>query len=270
MTFDARERSADQGQPVELFTFLRGYLAWRYTSADRDVVVDGHTFATTIIKRGGLNDSGEVAKAGLKLTVPRDFAIADMFRVSPPTDTIALTVNKFHLGDNELASLWTGRVVGCSFGGSFAELDLDPTYTSLDRNGLRRAYQRQCPHVLYGPSCRANKDAFKAIGAVTTIAGLTVSAAAFAAQPDGYWAGGWIEWEIATGIFERRFVLEHTASTVTLANPATGLTVGAAFNAYPGCPHTMQVCLDRFNNLLNYGGMPYIPQKNPFGGNPIY
>jgi hypothetical protein len=35
--------------------------------------------------------------------------------------------------------------------------------------------------------------------------------------------------------------------------------VGDAFIAYPGCDKTQQTCTTKFNNLVNFEGMPYVP-----------
>jgi hypothetical protein len=40
-------------------------------------------------------------------------------------------------------------------------------------------------------------------------------------------------------------------------------------NLYPGCNKSMDHCINRFDNILNYGGFPWIPGKNPFGGTSI-
>ena len=51
MTYDSRERSADQARPVELYEFRREALIWRYTTADRDYVQDFQTFQRAAIRR---------------------------------------------------------------------------------------------------------------------------------------------------------------------------------------------------------------------------
>ena len=43
----------------------------------------------------------------------------------------------------------------------------------------------------------------------------------------------------------------------------TTLQVGTSIKLYVGCDRTIGVCQDTFGNLPNFGGMPYIPKKNP-------
>lgn len=273
MTYEAAETSADQGRPVELYTFARGATLWRYTSADRDQVVGGDTYTRQVIQRSRIEQGSEMNRSGLKLTVPRDFPIAELYRVAPPGDVVAMTLRRLHLSDadGELATLWTGRVVNVAWSqdATQATITLEPVYTSLRRTGLRRMYGKLCPHVLYGPACKVNPAAFAVEGALTAVGATTIAATAWGAKPVGWFDGGYIEWAEGGGT-ERRFIVAHTGSTLTLDRRAPGLEVGAAVTAYPGCDHTLQTCHDKFDNVLNYGGTPFIPQKNPFGGGPIY
>lgn len=272
MTYDARERSDDQGRPVELYTFNRDYLAWTFTSADRDVVVDMVTYKSATLRRSAIEQGSEMNRSALKLTVPRSFPIAELYRVAPPSDAVTLILRRMHDGDGELATIWTGRVVNVAWSndGTQATITCEPVFTSLRRNGLRRTYGRQCPHVLYGPDCRVNREAFRVDGQVSAVQGSIITASAWQAYPAGHFDGGFVEWEVATGIFERRFIVSHVAGDLVLANRPVGLAPGAVVRAYPGCEHTLAACNDKFQNILNYGGTPFIPQKNPFGGDPIY
>jgi hypothetical protein len=51
---------------------------------------------------------------------------------------------------------------------------------------------------------------------------------------------------------------------------ADGLYYGLAVNAYPGCNRTTTECVDKFDNLDNYGGVPDLPGKSPFDGDPVF
>lgn len=270
MTFDAREISADAGRPIELFEFARDYQTWRYTSADREVTADSITYLPRAISRSAIDVSAEKARAGITITAPRDLEVADLYRVVPPSMAITLAVRQVHEGDGEVVTLWTGRISTVEFLGPAAQITCEPSFTALRRIGLRRMYQRQCPHVLYGSACGVNRTSYRADGLVESISGATVNVAAAALQVAGFYAGGYIEWEIASGIFERRFITDHSGAALTLSSSPFGLAGGTAVRLYPGCDHLLATCNAKFNNAANYGGFPFIPLKNPFGGEPIF
>jgi len=270
MTYDTVERSAEGRRPVEVYTFARDYQQWRYTSADRDVVVDSQTYLARSISRGKIESTSELSRLGMTLTVQRDLEVADMFRVSQPSAVVTCVLRQYHHGDGEVATLWSGRISSVTWQGAAALIALEPVYTALRRVGLRRMYQKQCPHVLYGSACRVGSAAFRLDALSDAVSGLTVSVSEASLETDGWFAGGYLEYDVALGIAERRFITGHVGATITLNAAPTGLAVGQPVRIFPGCDHSLTTCDGKFANALNYGGMPYFSAKNPFGGDPIF
>jgi uncharacterized phage protein (TIGR02218 family) len=272
MTYDARETSADQGAPQEIYEFVRGAYRIRLTSADRDIAYVGQTYVRATISRTNVEASLEAARANVTITVPRTMEVADWHRVSPPADVIAVRILQRHQGDpdNEFAVVWTGRVTTVDFKGAAAELICESVYTSIRRAGLKRTYQRACPHVVYGAECGAAKSAHELLGAALAVSGVSVTATIFGTVPSGRLAGGYLQVSRPAGQFERRAIATHTGSTIELAQPIVGFGPGQAFAAYPGCDHTAPTCNTVFGRLPSYGGFLYIPAKNPFDGSPVY
>lgn len=271
MTYDAREISLQSGAPVEIYEFARAAQQWLVTSSPEPVVVDSITYTPHMIRRSSIEETQERARSAVKLTVARNFPIADLFRVSPPTDVISLTIKRYHRGDSQVVVIWSGRVLNCDWQGAEATINCEPVSTSLRRTGLRRMYQRQCPHVLYGSACGLSKDDYKLTANVDAISGTTISVSECSAQAAGYYAGGFVELSVGGGGLERRFITNHTGAVLTLSQAfGEDLAVGAEVNIYPGCNHTLATCKAKFSNLVNYGGFPFIPTKNPFDGSPIF
>jgi uncharacterized phage protein (TIGR02218 family) len=270
MTYNAYETSHQSGAPVELYEFARAAQVWRYTSADSDITYDSKTWSAATMMRNSIEATPEQARNALKVTVQRDNEVADLFRQTAPTEVIALTVRRYHRGDGNAVVIWVGRVLNVEWQGSQAVLNCEPVTASMKRPGLRRLYQRQCPHVLYSAACGVNKAAMAVAGTVGGISGTALTVAAAAGEADGYFAGGYVEWQPESGVFERRFIKKHIGSALTLSVAFDGIAVGQAVTLYPGCDHTTTTCDGKFSNLNNYGGFPHIPTKNPFGGSPIF
>lgn len=271
MSFDLIETSAADARPVEIYTFARGPQEWLYTTADRDVTVATKDYLIQPIRRPGINQGGEINQSGLKLTVPRDFPIALLFRTGIPSGNITLRIQQYHEGDGEVAVVWSGRVVNVARVGDVAEILCEPFYTSVRMVGLRRRYQRQCPHVLYGSGCGVVANTYKLSTTITSVSGLNVVSADFASEADGWWEGGYLQWEISTGVYERGFIMSHVGDTLELMTAPIGLVAAMDADTFPGCDHTLGAggCT-KFSNTDSYGGFPDIPIKNPFGSDPIY
>lgn len=271
MTYSARELSADQGRPIELYEFRREGQIWRFTSSDTVVTHSAATYQPAVIERSTLEQGSEMNRTALTLTMQRDLPMVELYQAGPPSDVITLTLRQLHVDDNEARLLWSGRIITVvTWDMGRAKMTLEPVYTSLRRNGLRRLYQRQCPHLLYGVDCKVSNAAFRVVGAATQINGLVIQMNEAAALPSGWFSGGYLEWLISTGIYERRFIESHSGSSMTCTVQPIGLAVGTELRAYPGCNHLISTCESKFNNANNYGGMPYIPTKNPFDGSPIF
>lgn len=269
MSFDTVEKSVQDGAPVELYTFTRDAQVWRFTSADRAKVVSGNTYTAAVITRNDIETGTELARSPLRLEVPRDFAVADLWRIWPPTSRVTLLLRQYHEGDGELITLWSGRVINVEFEEARANVIAEPVFTTIKRIGLRRLYQRQCPHVLYGARCGVDKAAHDVAGTIASISGLVLTITAAGSSPDGHFAGGYLEFQPSAGVYERRFIEAHTGSAITVMGSVAGLSGGASVTLYPGCDHTLATCNAKFSNAVNYGGMPFMPEQNPFGGSPV-
>jgi len=272
VSYAAEEISVQDGAPVELYTFAYGVNSYRYTSREAsftDTTVSPNlVYASASIERSAIESSDEKARNTLKLSVPRNFAVAELFRVAPPSDAISVTVRRVHRGDTtSFATIWKGRVLGCAFQGARAELQCEPVTVSLARTGLRRLYGKSCPYALYGQGCGLNKADFDTATTVSAIDGLTLTVASIGAFS---YAGGFVEWVDDDGNTQRRFIESHVLTALKLTQAFSGLSVSDAVTIYPGCDHTLATCATVFSNNFNFGGFPFMPVKNPFRGDPVY
>ena len=261
-------------EALELYTFSVGTVSFHYTSADQDIDVLGMVFSSLYsLSRSSVAQSSEVLKSNLDVTMGRDCPVADLFRAQPPT--AAVTVKLYVLEAANPTALpavfWMGRVIQAVWQEDTCVLTADPSYSALQRMGLRRCWQVSCPHALYGTNCGVSKVAFRVTGGlITTTGGVNLTVAEAASKPDGYFSGGYVEYLNVLGILDRRMITTHVGAVVTIDRPFAPLPVGTVLNLYPGCAHTMDDCSNKFGNLVRYGGTPYIPHLNPFASDPVY
>ena len=274
MTFEQYEQSPEGGHKVYLYTWRRGATTWRYANYDRNIGAGVNTYAAAPIQHDAIEQSTDVQRMEMRVETPIDHPVAVQFRAQAPTETITLTIAAMHVNDpdQEVRAAWTGRVISVDVDlpRNKAIIQHSPTYTSLSRLGLRRRAQTKCPHVLYGTACKASQALFQVIATVTNMSGVTITANDFGGKPAKYWDGGYIEYQ-SNGLTERRGIMSATGVTLTLSAPPVGLAIGQSVTALPGCDHTTGAngC-QKFSNILNYGGFPEFPRKNPFGSDPIY
>jgi hypothetical protein len=237
-----------------------------YTDAERPVEWNGDTYEPVPIRRGSINSTGNSDKTTLEIQTSTEIALAELFRVYPPSNVVTLVVLQGHYTDGEFLVVWTGKVA--SAGRSHGELSLqcEPIATSLRRPGLRRHYQYGCPHALYGPQCNADLNASTITATVesktTTTITLPVGWISVALAPKHI--GGMVKWINSSGDVVIRTILNvNSARVLTLSAAIPELLVGDSIQVVLGCNHQMTDCRDLHNNIHNFGGCPWIPSKNP-------
>lgn len=270
MAFDDFELSVEDSAPVELYEFSYQGGTLRFTSADRDIEFASNLYRRTALERSPVTETGDISKATLTLTGPPDFEPAELFNPFPPDDVVGLVVRRLQPADGSAEAIWLGRVLTARWPKNQTELRCESVYTQMNQLGLRRIYSKNCPHVLYSARCGASQIAFEVVTTIDTQTGRVLSSSTFDTFVDGYFAGGKVTWESSPGYVQKRGIKLHTGTEVVITHPFPDIPNGAEVKIYPGCDHTRNHCGPKFANEPNYGGMPGMKQKNPFGQSSIY
>lgn len=269
MAFDLIERSNHDAIPSTLFEFIYQNRVWRYTGNENDIVVSGMRFEAKTIKYERYNISGDTSINNLNVVMQRNLDFVDFYSKTPPGRDIKVNIRKIHRGDSEAPVVWSGIVrSGKGNGETQYTVVCNSIMSTLDRTGLRLAWSRNCPYPLYGPDCKVTMGSRVTTVYPTAISGVVVTVSP--AQPNGVFSGGMMSYMTDYGVQELRTVESQQGGVVRLLDAPTGMTLLRAAGLYPGCDRTTSTCANRFNNLANYGGFPFIPGKSPFDGNPVF
>lgn len=283
-TFEEKEESRYQGQPLQLYIFRYGEnSAFRYTDATVNITYDdgdGAKVYTPIpISRSKIAASGTLDKAKLEIRMEADSDIGEFYKIFPPSFPVTLTILSGHYGADDFQCVWSGNIKGGGPEGSEVILTGEPISSLMKRNGLRRRYQYGCPHVLYGAQCRADKTAATQIGVVASYAAQSVT---FEAGWEGSrnpqkFVGGYLEWQNVKGNTEIRTVYAVSGNQLKIRGYIQSLAVGQNVNIILGCDHTETDCAGLHvetgsgdPNIVNYGGQRWIPLENPVNRNQNY
>jgi uncharacterized phage protein (TIGR02218 family) len=277
VTYDALEQTTAEGRPYFLYRFVEGDTIWRFSSRDIDWLAPngavageavGQNWQASSIQHGPVRQNGDARRGDLSVSFP----ISDTFarRYLGPRGQVSTTLTIFRGHEQlpgETVAHWKGRVVSTKISARQITMRCESLFTAIQRQGLRANYQRLCRHALYGPGCNVAIGLKNIAGNATAAAGVLITVAAAAGFDDGYFRGGVLSFGA-----QRGFVLAHSGSAITLSARMPDLETEisdagfAAISLAPGCDLTRDTCVGRFNNLVNYGGFPDIPGRNPFGG----
>jgi hypothetical protein len=248
MTYDLAETSTAEGRPYFLYLFAEGDHVWRFTSraaawtspagaiADEaeDLIWD-----PSAVSHGSVVQSSDPRRVDLSVTFPLSDPFARRYLGPRGRAVTTLTIFRGHEQvPTEVVAHWKGRVVSARVEGRRITLRCESLFTSMRREGVRAKYQRLCRHALYSRGCRLDIESFFVGGTASGHQGLTITVPEVALLPD-------LEGAI------------DDAESLALVEIA------------PGCDLRRDTCKAKFGNLLNFGGFPDIPGRNPFGGTSI-
>lgn len=268
MTFDTIERSREDGNVLELYEFKYGTETTRLTSYNQDIVFGGVTWTAVQISRGQVQNSAEQAVNELKVDLPLDHPIAAQYIGNVPGKVGSVRIFRAHADDpsEETLLLFDGFVAQAGFDGSLvATLSCSPSTSVFKRSGPRFNYQSLCNHILYDTRCKILELAFLFTGNVSAVTGRDITVDGLLAAEGAGWAiSGFVRAPAGT-TDDARLVLGQSGDTLSLLNNFSEDVLGTSVDVFAGCDHSLAICESKFANVINYGGFPFVPIKNPFG-----
>lgn len=264
-------------EPRELYKFTRDTFEWFFTSGDEDITFEGDIYLAVPISRKKIQSTQELNKTVLKIEVSRTNPFVTQFISASPTAVIAVEIIRQHTEGSDTVVSFKGRVINVSFSEDEVTVSCQSNQSSLKRPGLRRLYQTACPHVLYGAQCSVTQVDFKITATLDAVDGNVLTSTTFTVGIDpefdvAWFVGGVVEFVDGDGLTNRRFITEHNhiEGKITLNLPLEGAIATSSVDAFPGCGHDNVTCNGKFTNIESYGGFPFIPEKNPQDGTPVF
>lgn len=274
MSFDTIELSRFLGRPVRLFVFTRQSTVWRFCTGDRDITIGENTYYHAQIDRSEIRQTVERAKDSItiKLAYLRD-PDADEYPVTQsfgdnwfpyvPSSTVTVVCMEHHYGDTDPPVVqWMGQVTQPKFTDTELELVCEPTGGTDRARNQGAKWQRSCWKTVYSTGirgCNLDPSGFEVAATLSGVSGLTLTASAFGTAPINL-AGGSLVWTNGAGMVERRSIMAHSGSSITVLYGSADLAPALNVVALPTCPRTWAACEVR-GNTINFGGAIYKPVK---------
>lgn len=266
MTYQAIEQTSQDGRPALLATFERDGSTTRLCNQPNDIIIGGNTFvASPISFPASISRKARPEQEDLSFFLP----LSDPFaRAELGHDSIVsrVSIERTHLndGDAEIESRWVGYLQRAEISGDTVELVCSSYRHGLNRSGQYAITQRTCRHFLYGSGCGVDIAAFQVARNVTAVNGTTLTISASVVDEEQH-ANGILEWN-----GQSLSIASVSGTTLILRRPNADLAAavqGGAQSAQiaPGCQKNLTGCTF-FSNVDNFGGFPYIPDRELFSG----
>jgi len=236
----------------------------RFTEHDRDLIVSGNTYLST----ASFDPSSIKANA--------DMAVGDMdvrgaFSVGEVTAADVLA------GKYQGASFWVGEVLWdapeegvdiLKFGwlGRCKELGGQFTFELLGpgmmlQHTIGEIYSPTCRATFGDARCKVDLESVQITVTVTAVTSRREFAVSGLSTPVAdYWSLGLAQWLTGAnaGISMEVQTSDVDDVALLLAMPFD-IAIGDTLRLTAGCDHTLAMCRDRFNNVLNFRGEPHVP-----------
>lgn len=277
MSFNTVEISEYLGHLSEYFRFLVGATNYRYTSAGQNVTLTTGTsdqngsYTATPISLTELQHTRSHGDFTVSISVPRDNAIAQLFRALVPDAGVQVWVYRKHESDTEITTWFAGEVLSCEWKESEAILVCQPNAGKIGRLGLWMRWQPTCNLQVYSTRCGVDPADFTDSVTISAISGLTITVTGMPAVADGWYNGGYITDASGT----KRHIVLHVGNDLTLLQEIDGMAVSDTIDITAGCDGQHSTCRSKFfpaggslvagvGNIRNFLGFFTSPDRNIF------
>ncbi len=265
--------TATEIRMADLYTItLKSGTVLRYTTWDQTVTLLGNSFLTgpPSIERTAIEETAGLDVSTIEVVIRA--GPADLVNGTPILQAIGqglwdgagFTIERLFMDSN---SNQIGTVI--RFSGVVGPVDeLTRSYVKLTVNSGTQyltmhlppvIMQPNCVHTLFDAGCGLSKASFAESNAVQ--GGSTVNKIiSLSAKADGYYDNGQILFTSGPNNGLLKAVKQYFAKEFFFNSPLPfPPNAGDAFTAYPGDDKTQATCANKFNNLANFGGFPYVP-----------
>jgi uncharacterized phage protein (TIGR02218 family) len=241
---------------------------YRYTDHDTTITLDDGNSYTPV---DGFDDSAK--SENLNLEKRQDAQLFGVISSSAITDedlraglfrNAILDVKVVNWQYPWLGPIYTQRffISSVSFTGERWEAKIQGIDYKLD-GLIGKTYTRLCPYVFGDSDCTATVTSDSE--SVTTIVNQRISftsSGLAGSQSDDFYKFGHITFTSGNNnglTFHIKSYVDATGTVVLRTPSSFDFAVTDTFDIFEGCGKTRQICKDDKNNLVNFGGFPFLP-----------
>lgn len=249
---------AEQNQFAELYEFVFPEQTYYYTSFYKDISFNNTTYTAVPMRRGTIESNINIFLDNKLEVVSRPTDALREYVANSTLLKVSVTITKLDIVTGTSKVIFRGTGGGIALKDEYISLSLTPLSSVFEFKIPKNLYQSLCNNILFGKGCGLVKDAWLVRTTVTLNSDGTLESSDFGAKSDGWFTGGYVSFK-----YNYRLITNHVGDKLWLQAPFNESVDGQKVSAYPGCDGSPQTCKNKFNNLDNFVGFPYIASRNP-------
>lgn len=265
MSYEDKDQSRDDGEPINLYYFQADTFTFRYTDYARKITVGGFEYLPRQIDRTEITYTASLtddSKLDIKLPENDNLCLLTNGTITP--ETFKITVYEVHVNDPDLQprQIHMGLVTSISTEARqtvFSVVSIMQTH--MDGEISNVSYSRTCNHKFGSAHCGVNLEGVAHTGITVAGFGVWEITLSGAVPTENAYVGGTVK-NMRTGATQDVAALDGV-NLLTLGG-FIDIAIGDALTFYKACDHTFDGGCAANNNQINYGGFINIPRKNPF------
>lgn len=242
---------------VELFEISFETEKLYLTSYITDIEISGITYKSAVMMREEFrNELYEKQEVTINIVISEDFA-SQIIGLDYPNYLIV--IKRYFLDSQIMKTIFMGYISGVGIKERVMTIRATDILSSPFKKVPILVYSACCNRMIYDTGCGLRKAEYRVTTTVTEMAGgKYLVSSIFDDYPDGWFDYGFVEYDKW-----KRFISKHVSTTLELQIPFPISINGKEVKVYPGCDQSAKTCKEKFNNLMNFLGFPYMPAKNP-------
>lgn len=265
-----------------LYRFSRYYpgqtIVNRYTSHERDLLLDGETFLARAFEHDSIKDTIDLEDVSAEIKAPafpgNPLLLFSPHRLEVPLycEIIECQVGPDGAVLNPISRLF-GQVSKPRPRGVILTATVGSILGEISQTVPAFNVQRGCNVSLFSAPCAVLESAWTFSGTIDSISGNSITLSSLvrlsgAAMPtigDRWFSSGRF-WTGTGETYESRTIFNSAVGsgtvTLVLSHPLH-LTPGAPVYFAPGCGGSYLECVTKYDNRVNFRGIPFLPLENP-------
>lgn len=242
---------------VELYEIKYNTEVLYLTSYITDIQIEDKVYKSAVMMREEFRTEMNEKQDVVINIVIREEAFQEIIGMDYPNYTII--IKRYFPESGILKTIFLGVVEGIGIKEKVMSVKARDMLSSFSKSVPTLVFSTSCNRTIYDPYCGLRKSDYK-VEAVVTEAnqGKNLISSVFDNYDDGWFDYGFVEYDKW-----KRLISKHVADTLELHMPFPVSVQNRLVRVYPGCDLSAKTCKEKFNNIQNFLGFPYMPAKNP-------